>query len=288
MLLAHKPLNDPNIQLAVFESLKKQTPESISLDVWTIEDYLNSFTRWIEQSNHNTVIGLNKFQNRAYCVGAMDAIQSFVYRHALNRRMRFARAEFVGAKIACNSIGSQWCYFEDAPLTHNDAVIISLPFAGNGNNLPDYQSIIDHCVLLDIPVLLDLSYYGISRDFKFDLTPSCIKEVVFSLSKCFSTTLRLGMRLTVDCYDDIIQHMSNDRTLNRVAINVGIDLLNTFSHNWLMSRYQPLQDKVCTKLNISPSPTVTLAIGNKNQHQDFYRQGYYRICITDELHKELY
>lgn len=288
MLLAHKPLNDSVIQLAIFESLKKQTPDSISLESWRVDDYLDCFTQWISQSTHNNIIGLDKFPNRAYCVGAMDAIQSFVYRHALTRRIRFARAEFVGAKIACNSIGSHWCYLEDAPLASNDAVIISLPFAGNGNSLPNYQSIIDHCVLLDIPVLLDLSYYGISYNFNFDLTPSCIKEVVFSLSKCLSTTLRLGMRLTVDCYDDIIQHMSNDRTLNRIATNVGIDLLNTFSHDWLISRYQLLQDKVCAKLNISPTPTVTLAIGNENQHQDFYRQGYYRICITDELYKELY
>ena len=288
MLLVHKPLVDSHIQLELFRSLKQQTPESISLDSWRVENYLDCFIDWINNSTSNTIIGLDRFKHKAYCVGAMDAIQSFVYRHTRDYRIRFAQAEFVGAKIACNSVGAHWAYLEDAPLSRYDALIISLPYAGNGDTLPDYKDIIKQCNLLDIPVLLDLSYFGVSYNFVFDLTSPCIKEIVFSLSKCFSTSLRLGMRLTVNSYDDIVQHMSNDRTLNRIATNVGMHLMQMFTHDWFINRYQPLQSKLCKQLDLTPTPTVTLTIGNEHQHQDFYRQGYYRVCITDELHKELY
>jgi len=283
MELAHHPLIDPIIQDRLQYYLTSQTMSDINLANWNIENYVVKFLSWIQHSSYNQLHGLDAFANTAYCAGALEGIANFVHRHAVKRRLRFSRAEFVGSKIACNHAQANWLFLEDAKLAKNDAVIISLPFSGNGGHHNDYDNIIEYCNKNNVPVLLDMAYYGISYNIKVDVDQPCISDIVFSLSKCFSVPMRLGLRLTRHEHDDLIQVNSNMKLINRWAVNAGIKLLNDFDINWLVDRYRPLQHAICMENNLEITNTLTLALGQPVVHDNFMRNGYRRVCITDEL-----
>jgi len=287
MIIGHKPLTDSEIQEEIFKELKIINPESVTPEGYQDSDYFESFTKWMENSSLNALHGLDSFKHRAYCSGTYDGIQSFVHRHLTKSRIRFSRAEFVGAKIVANNAGANWCYIEDAPLARGDAVVLSLPFSGNGSYHPKHVEILSTCCELDIPVLLDLAYFGISSGIDFDLRYKCISDIVISLSKPMATQLRVGLRFTREPHDDVIQVLSDSKIYNRISTSVATKLLNKFSHSWIIEKYLPRQQKICEQFNIVPTPTVTLAIGDAKNYSQFWREGYYRICITDELQQDI-
>jgi hypothetical protein len=287
MIVAHQPLSDNLIQAEIFDSLKLVDQTNTLLTNWNPTLYFDSFQQWIYKSSYTKIHGLDQFKHLAYCAGTYDGIQAFVHRHVTTRRIRFSQAEFVGSKIVCNNARASWKYLEHAPLDKNDALVLSLPFAGNGNMHPDHCELISTCAKLQIPVLLDLAYFGISTGLDIDLTHECITDVVFSLSKPMSAQLRLGLRFTRDLHDDVIQVLSDNNTYNRIAVAVGVNLLDKFSHDWIVERYWDKHKEICNKHHIEPTATLTLALGNAQHHSQFWREGYYRICITDELHNNI-
>jgi hypothetical protein len=287
MIVGHKPLTDPVIQQEIFNFLQVINSNNVCLENYSSESYFEAFENWITQSHKNTLQGFTNFKHKAYCVGTYDGIQAFIHRHATSRRIRFSRAEFVGSKIVSNSAGANWCYLEDAQLDANDALVLSLPFSGNGDYYPNHIEVLNKCSKLSIPVLLDLAYFGISSGIEFDLGFDCITDVVFSLSKPMSTQLRLGLRLTKEYQDDVVQVLSDSKTYNRISTSIGTNLLQKFSHNWIIDKYLPKQKKICSEFNIKPTPTVTLALGDYQNYNAFFREGYYRICLTDELLKDI-
>jgi hypothetical protein len=285
VIIGHNPLTDPDIQKTIFDFTKCLDPSQVDIKSWSGQYYFENFLNWIKSASTQSVKGLDQFDCLAYCAGTYDGIQAFVHRHVTTHRVRFSRAEFVGSKIICNNARANWCYLEDADLRTGDVLVMSVPFAGNGGYHSDYKKILTQCSDLQIPVLLDLAYFGISTEMQFDFTYPCITDLVWSLSKPMSVQLRLGLRMTRSHHDDVIQVLSDNNTYNRIAVSIATELLNKFSHDWLIQRYRPIQLQVCKSLGLVPTPTVTLALGDPTKHTEFWREGYHRICITDEIYK---
>ena len=287
MILAHDPLVDPEVTVEVQTYLNQLSLETVSLANWQMQEYLTEFTNWLLSNPLHTVKGLEAFPWCAYTAGSGAGIASFIYRHCRKRRIRFSRAEFILNKIVCNNINADWLYLEDGELEANDAVVISLPFAGNGSQYPGYEKLIQDCNRLEIPVLLDIAYFGISYGVEFDLTQPCITDVVCSLSKPLNVQLRLGIRFTKTHQDDEIQSASELRIINRIAAQTGVHLLKNFSSDFIISKYLKRYQQICKDNQLTPTNTITLALGNADKHSDFFRNGFYRICVTHELHKNL-
>jgi len=283
MLLAHLPLVDPEIQLEIEQSLNNIKLKDVHLENWEVSDYIECMINWLKSSKHNTIKGLENYQHKAYCVGSIEGIQSFIHRHCTKRRIRFSRAEFVASKIVSNHCQSNWKFLEDGNLEPGDAVVVSFPFSGNGGIYPVWDLLIADCLKYNIPVLVDAAYYGISHNIHLDLTPECITDVVTSLSKPMNVQLRLGLRLTREYHDDLVQGNSDSKLINRIAAQVGIEIMEKFSHDYIISKYSDKNKRICQELNLTPTNTITLAIGNHHDHRDFLRNGYYRVCITNEL-----
>lgn len=286
MILSHIPLTDVTVQQAIVESFNGIHSQDVDLELWNNQRYFDAFQQWIKASRYNSFVGLDLFTHHAFSNGSIDGIQSFIHRHGVNRRIRFSAAEFIGSKIVCNHADIPWTFLEDEPIKADDAVVLSLPFAGDGNIFSDLDRLLNDCDALGVPVLIDCAYFGISYDTTIDLTRSCITDVVFSLSKPFSTPLRLGYRLTKTHFDDILQANSDLKIYNRYSAHVGIELMSKFSHNWLIEKYRPLQERICRELDLTPSKTLTLAVDRK-QRPEFLRNNYYRVCITNELQQHV-
>jgi hypothetical protein len=145
------------------------------------------------------------------------------------------------------------------------------------------NQLLEHASELGVPVLLDMAYYAIAHGIDIDVDQPCITDVVFSLSKSMSVPLRLGMRFCRSNHDDLIQVNSDLRLFNRLAGTIGIHIMNQYSHDWVVEKYLDRQRKICDTLGITPSMTLTLATGSTESLLDYVRNGYCRVCITEEL-----
>lgn len=286
MIVSHAPLVDQDVLTTISDFFSNIRDVDVDLDNWDNQIYFSAFDNWIKNSHYNKFTGIDLFPYRAYGAGTIDGIQSFIHRHGMSKRIRFSRAEFVGSKIVCNHASFNWAFLEDGPISDNDAVVLSFPFSGNGNLYENCDQLLDYCDKLNVPVLIDAAYFGISHGITIDLSRPCITDVVFSLSKPFSTQLRLGYRITKQLFDDVLQLNSDSKIYNRYAVSAGIKLLNKFSHDWLIEKYHPIQQKICKEFNLTPSATVTLASDNLSR-PEFFRNGYYRVCITHELQQQV-
>ena len=89
----------------------------------------------------------------------------------------------------------------------------------------------------DIPVCLDLAYWGIAKNILIDLNQfPAIKEVTCSLSKPFYTleNHRVGVRFTKDYVDDGVSMLNEVKMQNNYSMALGVKYMKNFSpdYNW--------------------------------------------------------
>lgn len=250
---------------------------SLDLDMNVLTDehvnttFLNKYIDWIKSSKGNIVAGLENFTACAYTNGTTEAFDKFYIRNH-GRRMRCLRGEYLYHTNSWNTNNIPWAYVDDAPFEANDAFVISLPFANSGNKHYMYQVLMEECERLNVPVLVDCSYFGLCSGINFNLTYKCITDVTFSLSKVFPVSrLRIGMRLTRTDLDDGIQAYNNIGYTNRLGAYVGLEFLNNFTADYIPNKYQLTQLEFCKHLNVAQSNTVIYGVST--EHPEYNRGG---------------
>lgn len=268
---------------SVIHDFINYTIKSVDLSTVLAQDYKTYdlvFRKWVTQQTYNRVLGLDEFIHGCYSHGSSASFGEFINRYP-RRRVRVSQSDFMLTKILCETYNRPMCLLEDEDLTPNDCLIISLPFSGNGSKYPNFDQLMATCNRLDIPVLLDASYFGIAYDIEFDLTHSCIKDFVISLSKnYYATDLRIGIRFNRDNVDDGLSApilMAN--TFNKLGSYIGIQLLKNFSHHWFVDRYKLKYLETCKKFDLTPTNTLTLALGDDRWNK-FQRGNYNRVCVS--------
>jgi hypothetical protein len=167
----------------------------------SLTEYATVWKNWLEFSDKKSIKGLDKFAHADYTQGTSQTFDQFVIRHAKDRQITVLDGEFQYHQC----LGKHLNYFQDIQYFHADkvygrgltALIISAPFSDMGVVHPDFDNIMETCTRLDVPVCLDLAYWGIAKNIHIDLDQyPCIQEVTCSLSKPFFTleNHRVGIR----------------------------------------------------------------------------------------------
>ena len=258
--------------------------------------YKERIFEWIHENEFNTVHGLEQFKYCDLINGTTQAFDEAYFRYA-NRRLRILRGEYAYHKRvltdyvyldAINNDDLEMSELDfDNPIQEHDWVIMSLPFAGNGNVPLGYRAILDDCYRLGVPVLIDCAWYGTCMDIHVDLTHPAITEVAFSLTKSTGTgNIRSGVRFSN--YDDNlpIRQQNNYNHLVLGAAQIGLHMMKHFPSDWQIKNYRNLQVDLCRKLNVMPSNCVHIALadGSEDWHQQFLvDQRYYKIGIRKAL-----
>jgi hypothetical protein len=280
MEVGHTPLQIPEVveySNTLFKNLSLGNLESV-----TNQQHDESWRAWLTASSFNTVVGLENLPHSAFIPGTTDAFGEFVARYP-HRRIRASRSDFILTKILCKSWSRQFLSLEDAPLDENDALVISMPFSGNGGVYP--ENLLAQAEKLDIPVMIDAAYYGNSQGVIYDLRYDCIKDFAVSLSKCLAPNqLRLGIRFTRDNVDDgATAGLLGADIFDRFGCYMSMQLLKAYSHDFVVKTVKPVSDQVCKQLGLTPTNTMTLALGSESLREQFQRGDYIRVCITNEI-----
>ena len=281
MKLAHDPIQNSEVQGSIDEILSNLSLTTIASVTHNQLD--SQWRRWLQNSSHNTIIGLDSLPYSAFCPGTTDAFGEFIARYSTHT-IRVSRNDFVVTKILARSWNRKLKFLEDGPLEHNDCVLISLPFSGNGSYYSAWPSILDQAEELDVPVFVDAAYFGLSHDIVYPLNRTCIKDFTVSLSKNLAgNSLRLGIRFTRDQVDDgITAGLLGSDIFDRLNAYISIELLKAYSHNWFISKYKKSSDMIAKNLGLSNTHTVTLKIGNDSM-TEFKRGDFVRVVISEEL-----
>lgn len=239
------------------------------------------YNSWIQSGQYTVVQGLDGFCT-ALTDGVTGAFADFTHAYP-NKKLVVFRGEYpyhrdTGAKVIDTV----------AQLSANTKLILSVPFAATGNMPEFYTDILNRCTKLNIPVFLDMAYFGACKLGEINVDHNCVKMVAFSLSKTFGTgKCKIGM-----CYyrgiDMTPMQLLNDYNyVNHIAINLHTTIIKRFTPDYMYNVYRSKQTSIASLLDVDPSDTVFLCTTHDVKFKGFSRAGYInRIGIADLLIKD--
>ncbi len=277
---------NPEIENQVYQFINDAADDNCLSDVEISKNFILSYVDWIKSTKNNTISGLDEFTHAVYTNGTTEAFDKFYMKHR-NRRLRYFRGEYMYHAAAGKFSFDASLEIEHGDIDKNDVVVISLPFAGTGNEHPRMKDILDTCDKLSVPVLLDCCYFGVCAGINFDFTHQSIEAITFSLSKNFPVQhLRIGIRLTRKNDDDLLFIYNKNNYTNRLGCSVGNKILKSYSPDFNYNTYHNTQEEFCKILNIEKSNCVFFGISKTNFQE--YNRGIEqnRLCFSKYLYSK--
>lgn len=191
---------------------------------------------------------------------------------------------FVGEYPYHRSLGAKRV---DSPydIKKHHKLVISDPFAGHGCTHELLEETLEHCTALKVPVFIDRAFGMISNTLIKHYNYECIKYIAYSFSKMFNTgKCKLGV-----CYKDPnvaspMVVLNEYEYVNKVSVALHMELMHTYSVDYVFNKYRPTQIAMCKKLNLEVSDTVFIGYSYDSVWNTFNREGYVnRICLSKEL-----
>lgn len=251
----------------------------------TLACYKNQWYQWITDSRLKTLAGLDRFEFVDFVNGTSQTFDHFWLNYRHKRCVAF-RGEF--QYHACVNKQHHFSYL-DTPddLQREDSLVISFPFSDYGGPHPDWYDILQRCDQLQIPVCVDLAYWGIAHDVHFDLRDhDCIEQITCSLSKPFWTleNHRVGVRFSRFYINDGISMINEVNMQNVYSMSLGNHFMRHFGCDWVSDKFKLSQIEICDRLGLVASPTVIFGHGGKDY--DHCNRGIAknnRVCISEFL-----
>lgn len=275
----------------IVNSAVKEHYDSFKFKPVGLDDYANVWRNWLTFTDDKTIQGLDNFKFADYTQGTSQTFDQFVLRHCHQREIVTLKGEFqyhgcISKALRYRNVDhDNYYFFAERGL---QALMISAPFSDFGCIHPKFDEIMQICDQLDIPVCLDLAYWGISKNVHIDLDQyPAIKEVTCSLSKPFYTleNHRVGIRFTRDYVDDGVSMLNEVAMQNNYSMSLGVHYMREFGPDWNWATFGERYESVCNQLNLVYTDTVIFGLGNEIDHAEYNRgvPGNYRVCITKYL-----
>ena len=257
------------------------------------EEYTEVWKNWLEYTTLKSITGLDLFPYSAYTQGTSQTFDNFILRHAKDRQILVLKGDF--QYHACLGKHVNFKYIELSnqledhilgPGLH--AMIISAPFSDFGTIHPEFESIMRICAVMDIPVCLDLAYWGISKHVHLDFKDfPAIREITCSLSKPFHTleNHRVGIRFTRQYCDDGISMLNEVEMQNKYSMSLGVHYMKRFSPDFMWEKYCNAHQDVCNDLDLYLTDTVIFGLSTDEKYATYNRgiPDNHRVCISEHL-----
>jgi len=259
----------------------------------SISEYENIWREWINFTKTKSLLGLEDFKFADYTQGTSQTFDQFILRHSKDREIIVLNGDFqyhacLGKHLNFKTIDYPH-HLEgviQGPGLH--ALLISAPFSDFGCIHPNFEEIMKICNVMDIPVCLDLAYWGISKNVHIDLNQfPAIKEITCSLSKPFYTleNHRVGIRFTREYVDDGVSMLNEVKMANNYSMALGVEYMKNFSPDYNWKKFKEQYEDVCHENDLVWTDTVIFGLGDDVRHADFNRgiRGNYRVCVSEWL-----
>jgi len=263
--------------------------ESRSIAQWLLKyshkkvdlaEYASTWKQWLQNTNNKILTGIEDFAYSDYTQGTSQTFDHFLLRNH-KREITIFPGEF-----QYHQCTGRHLKFSDK-INHNSAVIISVPFSDFGKVHPFLFDTLQKCNQFDVPVCLDLAYWGISKNIELHLEEfPCVTDVTSSLSKPFFTLEqhRVGIRFCREYANDGISMINEVGMHNSYSVGLGTHYMNQFSCDYMWETYGDSYYATCSDLNLQFTDTVIFGLGGEEYHE--YNRGVpgnNRVCISNNL-----
>ena len=264
-----------------------------NLYVPSLEVYGTVWKEWLNYSNTKSLKGLDKFHFVDYTQGTSQTFDQFILRHSKDRQILVLGGDFQYHACLGKHVNFKYVDYPhhlegiiQGPGLH--ALLISAPFSDFGCIHPDFEELMRVCNVMDIPVCLDLAYWGIAKNIHINLNNfPAIKEVTCSLSKPFFTleNHRVGVRFTKEYVDDGVSMLNEVKMQNNHSMALGLAYMKNFSPDYNWEKYKTKYEDACHENDLVWTDTVIFGLGDDVRHKEFNRgvSGNYRVCISEYL-----
>ena len=262
----HNAIFDPKFQKSLSEM--PWSDEFEGSGFWECKDpFLENIDTWIKSTKLNKIDGLDRFKQRHMIIGTTQAFDEAYFRYR-DKRLRFYRGEYhYHRRILPDR--DKWEFIDtehpnnniEEPIQKNDWVIISMPFCGNGNQVPFLQETLDSCLDNNVPVLIDCAWYGTCYDITIDVNHPAIKEVCFSLSKSLGLGYsRIGIRYS-DYADGSIAITNDYEHLTLSMAHIANHQMGNFTCDFIANKYLSWYKELCKEFELFETKCMHVALG---------------------------
>lgn len=242
--------------------------------------FVQEYYEWFRQPHD--INGIEKFNSLSFCNGSTEAFDKFYHKH-MHRNLRFLPGEYYYHQIMARRYFKNWSYIKDIfVLDENDVIVMSVPFSDTGGLPKNYTRIMEACEALKIPVLLDMAYINITKQFNFDLDYKCIDTITTSMSKVFPVSQwRIGLRMQRENLDDTLDAYHSNSYINSHAVSVGNSLIKQYDPDYSFNKYRQQQLDLCGQLGVTASQCFTFGIDFHKKYTQYNRGGdTNRLCFA--------
>lgn len=252
-----QPLSDKKMQDLSLRVLNGELDKNVSYEIF--DEFKQNVENWVKNSKLNFIRGFDSFNRRDIIIGCTQFIDNlymqepiqvikgdYKYHERLNHNTEFI-----------NNI---------THLRYKKPLIIAFPFPSTGGPL-DMKTILDICLVEQIPVHIDGAWVTCARGLDLDLSHPAIKSLGISLSKGLGLGWnRIGVRWhkDEDCVDSI--SIMNDYHMNNSAmVMIGNFYLKNLPSDYLWDTYGNNNKKICDEFSLKQTHSIHLALTTDSQ-----------------------
>jgi hypothetical protein len=250
------------------------------------DQFVHEYKDWFTSTH--SISGLSTFNGITCSLGTTETFDKFYLYHR-NKRLRIFRGEYFYQQMVARSLfADNWAWMHEDDIRQGDVLVFSLPFADTGSTIDEMDAILDQCDTHGVPVLVDMAYINLARDFTIDLSRDCIKVITTSLSKVFPVQYhRIGLRLTKGIDDDLMIAYQQNQYVNKFGCGLGLEMMKQFDADYTFETYRLKQVDLCNKLEIDPSPCVIFGVDKSDKYPEYNRGGTTnRLCFSNLWNKK--
>lgn len=255
-----QPIRDPLVAQAIREMDIGTLTDSL-YKTNMLEDFMSAYDAWIRSSTLNRINGLEDY-DKFMTFAVTHAIEQFLMKHRHNR-IRTFEGEYPGTMELIKGYGLAHAYLESDSIASGDAVVMSSPFSGNGNQHPRMDAVLELCNELQVPVMVDCAFFGICKGINIGYH-QCIETIAFSLSKCYCMhNYRIGMIYSRNppAGIEVLQRFGYT---SRFGAAIAMGLFDRFGPDHAYLKYSGTQSDICKELgDMTPSDTILFGNGGR-------------------------
>ncbi len=251
--------------------------------------FLDMYPKWIASSKLNNFTGLESFPNKFVSLGVTQGMDWWHYWTASQgRQLKMFRGEYPYNRDVWLGEEILWEHsIDDTGISHDDAVIVSIPFSGHGKKHDKWDWLIQECNEKNVPVFVDCAWFGTCHGIDVDLDQPCIKQVGFSTGKGLSSgNWRAGI-----IFDKLGEERNSlavqTEWKHGIHLNVAIAvaLMEQFSPDSIPKKYMESHKAVCEHYGFETTNTVHIAQAPEGDPWDqFHRDKMYnRVNISKAI-----
>jgi hypothetical protein len=282
LTISADPVRTP--ELKTFLSTYSNSLSLKEIENFSIESFQKQFEAW------SNPFGFHQLPDHGFkfylTSGVTQALDDFFAFHS-KKEFRFFRGEYAHIPEQIEQMGDKLIYLDetsaDLGLRANNAVIVSYPFAGNGEVHAQFNKLLEINKKLKIPIFIDCAYAGLSKDIlNFDTTS--VETIAFSFSKLWAFgPWRLGVSYSKRDFGSIA-NLNNWNYLPSAASCLALEIMNKFNFYSSYNYFKPKQIEFCKSAGLTSSSCYLFGMGNSPEWDEYKRYKLYnRVCISAYL-----